>query len=380
MILFKKSALFFLVIVGALSVVTPFSVLAQDNTAPTPTPTEFFTAKVVKILAKGDPLAIKMSDIVQQLRVTALDGSDKGQDLTVQNSVPTNNATAFPLKTGDIVVVAKQSDPSGLSYGVVDLYRNHAMLWIIAFFIILVIALGRIKGFTSLIGLAFSILVLARFVVPRILAGHDPLTECLLGALMIIIVSLYLAHGFNKRTSLAMISSLLTLGLSAGMAVAFVGFAHLFGTGSEDALYLQQGVTEAINLKGLLLGGIIIGTLGVLDDVTTAQAATVEELHKANSSLHFGELYHRALSVGREHIVSLVNSLALAYAGVALPLFLLLHMNTAEPLWVALNGADIAEELVRTLVGSSTLVLAVPISTLIAAWFYGRSVVSKKTI
>jgi uncharacterized membrane protein len=145
----------------------------------------------------------------------------------------------------------------------------------------------------------------------------------------------------------------------------------LNGNGTEDAFFLQANSLK-INLQGVFLSGIIIGVLGVLDDVTTGQSAAVEELHFANPTLGFSELYRRGLSVGREHIASLVNTLVLAYTGVSFPFLLLYGSRQLQPLWVTLNGNFIAEEIVRTLVGSSVLVIAVPLTTLLAAYYYGR--------
>ena len=193
-----------------------------------------------------------------------------------------------------------------------------------------------------------------------------------MGGIMIIFISLYLAHGFNKRTSLALVSTLITFHLALGFGYLALNGARLFGMGSEEALlltYTDLGV--GIDLRGLLLGAIVIGALGVLDDITTAQTATVEEIHKADKKLSVKELYKRGLSVGHEHIASLVNTLVLAYVGVAFPVLLLL-MDTNEPFWVILNNEFMAEEVGRTLVGSLTLVLAVPIATGLAAHVYGQ--------
>jgi uncharacterized membrane protein len=156
------------------------------------------------------------------------------------------------------------------------------------------------------------------------------------------------------------------------MAIIFVAIGKLFGLGSEEAIYLQLVPLEQLNLQGLLLGGIILGALGVLDDITTAQSAAVDELRKANPALGARELYRRGLSVGTEHITSLVNTLFLAYAGASLPLFILFTIYNDMPLWVTLNSEFIAEEIVRTVVGSVALILAVPITTAAAAAIFSR--------
>ncbi|MEK9181053.1 MAG: YibE/F family protein, partial [Patescibacteria group bacterium] len=127
-----------------------------------------------------------------------------------------------------------------------------------------------------------------------------------------------------------------------------------------------------LDLRGLLLAGIIVGALGVLDDTTTVQAATVEELKQANPAFTFADLYRGGLSVGREHITSLVNTLVLAYLGSQLLIFILFYAGPNQPLWVTLNSEFIGEEIIRTLVGSATIILAVPITTLLAAWYFSR--------
>lgn len=334
-------------------------------------PDTFAKAVVVRIIDPSDTNYLPTSALIQEIRVRIVNGDEKGKEVTAQSSILSNTRDDFKLKEGDRVVILKNVGPNGDRYYATDLYRIPPLLIILALFIALVMYFGRLKGFMSVIGLAFSILVIAKFIVPNILAGKDPFMISLTGALMIVTVAIYLAHGFTKRTTIAYMSTLVTLGIATLLSALFVSAGKLLGTGSETALYLQLGA-DAVNLRGLLLGGIIIGTLGVLDDITTAQSAVVDELKKANPAFGLKDLYHRGLSVGKEHIAALVNTLALAYAGAALPLFLLFSLNTPFPLWVTINGQDIAEEIIRTLVGSMALVLAVPITTFFAAAYFSR--------
>ena len=214
-----------------------------------------------------------------------------------------------------------------------------------------------------------SLGVIIKFIVPQILAGRDPLLVSVIGSVFILVTTIYLAHGFSKQTTAAVISTALTLVLTGILSVAFVNMTHLTGVASEEALSLQFGPTASINFKGLLLGGMIIGFLGVLDDVTTGMAATVFELKKVNSKLKPRELISSSLNVGREHVSSLVNTLVLAYAGASLPLFLFIVLNPQKyPPWYIINSEFVAEEIVRTLVGSIGLLCAVPITALIATW------------
>lgn len=331
-------------------------------------PDEFMLGEVVEIVEKGERELEGFGPQPYQItRVRILDGAEKGKELRLEHAGVYN-----VVDEGDKVVLTKVTTAGESEYFIADEYRLPSIAFILACFFALAIALGRRHGFMSILGLGFSILVLAKYVVPKIIAGADPLAVTLTGAVAIIFVSISLAHGFNRRTAVAVGSTTLTLGIAAVLAVVFVNAAKLLGLGSEDAAYLQLGPLETISLKGLLLGGIIIGTLGVLDDVTTAQTAAVDEIGKADPSLGFGELYRRGLSVGREHIASLVNTLVLAYAGASLPLFLLFTLNKTRPLWVILNGESVAEEVIRTLVGSTSLMLAVPVSTALAAYVFSR--------
>ncbi|MDR7455745.1 MAG: YibE/F family protein [Armatimonadota bacterium] len=304
--------------------------------------------------------------VTQSLRVRLRSGDGRGRTVEATYAPPEH---AAPLRPGDAVLLIRGTAPGGPAYEVVDRDRLVPLAAAFALFVAAALAFSRWQGATALLGLGISLLVLARFVVPRILAGEHPLGVTLAGAVMIALTSIYLAHGANRRTTVALAGLLVTLAAAAGLAILFVSLARLSGAGSEEAVLLQVGHLAGVNLRGLLLGGILLGALGVLDDITTAQAAAVEEISRANPSLGPTELYRRGLSVGREHITALVNTLVLAYAGASLPLFLLFTINPDQPLWVTLNTEFVAEEIVRTLVGSIALVLAVPVTTLLAARF-----------
>ncbi len=308
----------------------------------------------------------------QKVSVVLTSGPETGREIAIDNGGGSELGDYQKANLGESVVVTKTSDLGESAYYISDKYRLPEVAMILAVFFILVVAMSRLRGFTSIIGLVISVLILAKFIVPRILAGQDPMLIGLAGAFAIAVLSIYAAHGLNKRTTVAVFSTLSTLAIAAIMSIVAVNFSRLFGLGSETAFYLQMGQAGDLNLRGLLLAGIIIGVLGLLDDVTTGQAAAVDEITKANPDLSFRELYKSGISVGREHITSLVNTLVLAYAGASLPLFLVFYLNQSQPLWVTLNTEFISEEVVRTLVGSITLVLAVPIATLLAAYFFSK--------
>lgn len=348
----------------------PGQVLAQTETSlENQPPAQEFSTAIIKSLemVSGDEM-----DPSAQSTGTAeiVSGPEKGKVVTI--SLPSGTGAAYLPTMGEKIVITKVQGYSGDLYYFSDRYRVPSLLWILAIFLVLTVAMGRWRGVTSLLGLAGSIAIIVFYVVPRILAGDSPVVVSIIGSIFILFISIYLAHGFHWRTSVAVVSTAITLTLSALLATWFVHMANLFGLGSEEVLSLQITQLGNINFRGLLLGGMILGALGVLDDITTAQSAAVEELKRANLQFSFWELYKRAMSIGKEHISSLVNTLFLAYAGVSLPLFLFFTVMPQVPAWVHLNSEFIADELVRTLAGSITLMLAVPITTLLATFVFTR--------
>ncbi len=277
------------------------------------------------------------------------------------------------LKEGDRVVLVGYRDEKGENaYYIFDYNRTGGLTVIAVVFLVIIIYFGRVRGVGALGGLVFSALVLIYYIVPRIVAGSNPAVVTLTGSVMIASVSLFLAHGINKRTPIIWLSTITTLVLAVGISTLFIDVANLFGTGSDSSMPFQIGDYAHVNLRGLLLAGVVISVLGILDDVTATQTAVIWELKKSNPKLKFKDLYSRSLNVGREHIASLVSTLALVYAGASLPLFIILGGVDYMPLWVKINSELIAEEVVRTVIGSSALILAVPIASVLAAYFIER--------
>lgn len=353
-----------------LALLIPVAALAV-NSASNDQPTEvFLTAKVFSIQEQPGQSIDGEKSVTQNVRLVLTSGPDAGANISLQNNV-LNNREDMRLSVGETVALDQQTKSDGkVEYSVAGKYRVSAIIWLTVIFVVLSVVIGGITGITSIVGLAVSVGIIVWFVIPRIVGGSDPLTTSLIGCVLIACTSLYLAHGFNKRTSIAFLSTIVTLFFSTLMAIWFVSVSKLFGMGTEESLYLQQGPLQNVDLKGLLLGGIIIGCLGVLDDVTTAQTAAIDEISKANPNLTAAELRKAGKSVGKEHIASLINTLALAYVGASMPLLLLLRsQNDTYPLWMTVNSEFFAEEIIRTLVGSATLLVAVPIATWFAAYF-----------
>jgi uncharacterized membrane protein len=370
------AVLFFVAVVaGPVAAQEPVAGLPIVTESAPPGPDQFYRGHVLAVTAEEDVDAFGIAgapSFTQTLQVELLDGPHRGTHLEISYGGLKKEQR---LQAGHkVIVLAPNGTTETRNFYIFDRYRLSSLYAILGFFFLLTVVFAQWRGVTSLLGLLISILVLALYVVPRILGGENALVTIITGALIIAATSIYLAHGFNRRTSVALAGTLLATCIAAVLSVVFVSLTRLLGLGSEEALYLQSAPIGEINLRGLLLGGIIIGALGVLDDIddiTTAQAAAVDELAKANPSLSRGELFRRGLSVGREHITSLVNTLVLAYAGTSFPALLLFTVYE-RPWWVVLNTEVLAEEIVRTLVGSIALMSAVPITTALAAWWLGQ--------
>ncbi|MFG2573597.1 YibE/F family protein [Streptomyces sp. NPDC048481] len=289
-------------------------------------------------------------------------GDDKGRTFT---EIVQPDQTR-QLEQGEKVVVAYEpSAPKDLQYSVTDVNRRIPMSVLAGIFAIAVVVVGRLRGVMALVALAISFLVLNFFVLPAILQGSNPLVVAVVGSSAIMLIALYLCHGLSARTSVAVLGTLVSLLLIGVLGSLFIDWAALTGN-TDDNTGLIHGLYPSIDMSGLLLAGIIIGSLGVLDDVTVTQTSAVWELHEANPSMGRRGLYRAGIRIGRDHIASVVNTLVLAYAGAALPLLLLFSIAQSSVGGVA-NSELVAEEIVRTLVGSIGLVASVPVTTLLAA-------------
>ncbi|MFF8843523.1 YibE/F family protein [Streptomyces sp. NPDC015127] len=289
-------------------------------------------------------------------------GKDKGRRFVeiVQPDAPRQ------LKEGQGVVVAYAPDaPRDLQYSVTDVDRGFPMALLAGIFALVVVLVGRMRGVMALIALAVSFAVLTLFILPAILQGSNPLIVAVVGASAIMLIALYSCHGITARTSVAVLGTLISLLLIGLLGSLFIGWASLSGN-TDDNTGLIKGLYPDIDMSGLLLAGVIIGSLGVLDDVTVTQTSAVWELHQADPDMGPRALYRSAIRIGRDHIASVVNTLVLAYAGAALPLLLLFSIAQSSVGTVA-NSELVAEEIVRTLVGSIGLVASVPVTTALAA-------------
>jgi uncharacterized membrane protein len=287
---------------------------------------------------------------------------DGGEEVEFETTDPTGDT----FRSGQRVrlsILEQAGQPT--FYNIRDLERGRPMVALAVLFVLAVIAFGRWQGVRSLIGLACSFAVIVGFVVPAILRGRSPVPVALVGAMAIMLASLYLSYGVGRKTTSAVVGTALALALTGALTAGFVELAALTGLASEDALNASFQV-GGISLRGLLLAGIILGGLGVLDDVTVSQASVVFELRRADPAAGFAELVRSALVVGRDHVAASVNTLFLAYAGASLPL-LVLFVSGGDSLGTVATAEAVAVEVVRTLCGSVGLIAAVPLTTMLAA-------------
>ncbi|MEA2366769.1 MAG: hypothetical protein QOI32_2281, partial [Thermoleophilaceae bacterium] len=254
---------------------------------------------------------------------------------------------------------------AGTGYSLYDFERRGPMLILALLFVAVVLVFARWRGALSLAGLGISLALVLLFVVPSILDGNSPLLVAVVGSMAVAFTTIPLAHGWGSKSLAALLGTAASLIVTALLALLFTNLTHLTGLSSEEAIFLQIGNAN-VSLQGLLLAGMVIGALGVLDDVTISQASTVLALRRANPALRLRRLFGLAMDVGRDHVSATVNTLVLAYVGAALPILLLF---SAADLGVgqAMNLEVVAKEIVATLVGSIGLIAAVPITTGLAA-------------
>jgi uncharacterized membrane protein len=308
---------------------------------------------------------------VQQAEVEITSGALAGQTVQVEHGGMYLASRSSLLKRGMRVVVERMIGPAGERFYVSSIVRRRP-IWVLGIaFAVVSVAIGRWTGVRSLIGLAFSVLVLVRFVLPRILSGQDPVAVSIVGALLLMAPSLYVVYGWKSKTHAAVLGMSVSLLFTWLLAALFVSWTHLTGFSDESTAFLVVATEVELNPRGLVLAGIILGTLGMLDDIAIGLASAVFELAGANPDLPGQELFRRSMVIGVDHFASMVNSLMLAYVGASLPLFLLL-MIYQEPLGFTLNRELFVEEIVRTLVGSIGLMLAGPVTSLIACWLAKR--------
>ena len=277
------------------------------------------------------------------------------------------------VEPGDRIIVSYTAEaPEGEQYAFQDFDRGPPLLVLTLLFAVGVLALSRWRGIGALASLAYSLVLIAVFTLPAIMEGSSPLAVAVVTAAAIMLVTLYLSHGFDVRSTVAMLGTLVSLLVIGTIGWVFTGVGHFTGLVDEGSQYIS-GIAAQVDLRGLLLAGLVIGALGVLDDVTVTQTWAVWELADVDPDASARTLFVRAMRIGRSHAASTVNTLVLAYVGATLPLMLVFSALDL-PFGIAVSQEIVAQEVVRGLVGGLGILAAVPVTTLIAALVAGRLV------
>jgi uncharacterized membrane protein len=336
-------------------------------------PTSLFSERVdaTVTMASTGPCSYDASSECNTVSFRITSGPEAGTTASIEPSRETDT-TASELEAGDDIVLndAGADVPPEARYSFADVQRTRPLLVLALVFAAAVVAFGRLRGLLALAGIAVSLGVLLVYVFPALLHGSSPIGVALTGSAVIAFGTLYLAHGVSDRTTVALLGTFGSLLLTAGLAVGFARAAELSGLASEESITLLAFAPD-LDFRGLLLAAVIIGALGVLDDVTITQVAAVWELHASDPEAGARRLYGPSIRIGRDHIASTVNTLILAYAAAALPL-LLLYSESGLAFADVLASETIAVEIVQTLVGSIGLVASVPLTTAIACWVVTR--------
>lgn len=297
----------------------------------------------------------------QSISVEIIDGPEQGKQVELENDY-------IKLGKGDTFFIEKGELDGNEIYNVKERDRQIPILLLLLIFATTIIIFSGKQGLRSLLSLTGSFLVIAYVLLPLLMKGYSPILVSIVVATIILFFAIYFTHGFNRESSVAFSGTIIAVVLTGLLAVFSVWIMNLTGFETEEAMFLQMGNAIKLNFQGLLLGGILIGVLGILDDIAVTQSAVVSEIYQSASHLKPKEVYKKAMRVGREHVSALVNTLVLAYAGASLPL-LLLFSNSEYSGGLIISLEIFSTEIVRTMVGSIGLVLTVPITTLIAVHF-----------
>jgi len=320
-----------------------------------------YKAKIIDIIDEREEDLFDTIITIQTIEAKLLEGPNKGTIVQIENDYQIFKPNKRVYVNHNVYIDDTES------YNVIGVDRTRSLLLLLLIFIITVVSFGRWQGVRSLIALTASFLIIMMVLIPGILNGWHPLVASILVAAGVLFAAIFFTHGFNRESSVAYTGTMLAVLLTSLFAAFAVSVTDLSGIAADEAVYLNFNTGGTLNFTALLLGALIIGFLGVLDDIAITQSAVVTELFKSNPNITRHEVYTRAMRVGREHVSALVNTLVLAYTGSALPLLLYFKLSPSG-FTSTVNLEIIATEIVRIIVGSIGLILTVPIVTLLAVF------------
>lgn len=360
---------FFFILLIIIFLFSPKKIAAQQLKG------ETLEGRVIDISETGEKIFNDQHFPYQILEISIERGSLEGSQIQVLNEsgLDVNNLTVVNFRAyelGDRLRVYTDFNQEEERFFVIEgMVKRQALLFLLILFVIAVLMVTGKLGLLALVGLAFSFLVISRVLMPMVLAGRPPILSALISSLLIIPASFYLTHGIKNKTHSAVLATIVSLLITMLLAFYFVNLTNLTGFASEEAAFVSTMSQGQIDLLSLLFAGIMIAALGVLDDVTVGQASVVEELKLANPKLDSWTLFLRSMRVGRDHVSSMINTLILVYAGSAMPLLILFFDGNHNFIDV-IELEIVAEEIVRTLVSSLGLMLAVPLTTFLSVFVF----------
>lgn len=316
-------------------------------------------ARVVKIIEEREMVTAGEKHLFQKLELMI--GENEVVEIN-NGEIPLANLQRY--KVGQKLIVEEIPETNG-SYQIVDYDRTDALVWLTGIFVTMALIVGGWQGGTSILGLVLSFAVVFKVLLPALIAGKDPLLWSIISALMILPVTFFMSHGINRKTLVALVGTFFTLILAGGLSILFANLANLTGYASEEAGFVGGMLGLSLDMRGLLLAGMILGLVGVIDDVTVSQVAMVFQMKELSKSIKPGELFLRAMRVGRDHIASMINTLILVYAAASIPL-LMLFVGANRSWGELVNLEVVSEELIRMLVGSIGVLASVPMTTFLA--------------
>ncbi len=335
-----------------------------------------YKAEVIEILEERNKSREDGSVYVQQNILLQIIDADREMEQVEYHGISDIEVVSMNYyRTGDKVYIDSYIDFDGDEvFYIVDNVRSGALLILVIIFLVVVIAVARLKGLRAILSLLLSFIVIIKFIIPQVIAGNDPFLISLIGGLLIMTIIIYLTEGWSRKSHLSIISVFFSLIITLLLSVLFVNLTNISGFGQDEVAYLIGVGNLDINFKGLLLAGFIIGAIGVLDDIVVGQIESTESLRKANPNLSKLEIFKLSYRIGNTHLGAIVNTLFLTYTGAALPLLLLFVLNQAAGLSIErfISTEAVATEVVRTLVGSIGVIISMPIATFLGSYF-GKS-------
>lgn len=367
----RRWVIFILLAIGAVAFgVWLGLLLARPSTPEQPSnelgASQLAAAEVVRLIEEGSVDLGGRLQPYQVVEVNIMDGPLQGQSFTIEYGRYSQVPEEIRLGVGDQLLVSISQGPEGTqTVFFSDFIRNQPLVILAGTFVVFILIVSRWKGLRSLLGMGISFAVILYYILPQIMAGRDPVWVSILGSTLLLGSTIYLVYGWRLKSHASVLSIVASLVVTGVLASTFVVSTRLTGFGMEEMAFLVQFMGQTLDVRGLLLGGIIIGALGVLDDLVVSQVSAVFELYNTDPSQSWRQLYSRAMVIGQDHVAATVNTLVLAYVGVALPMLMLFTFQD-EPFTHVINRSFVVEEVVRTLVGSLGLMAGVPISTAIA--------------